>query len=242
MTNFDPDKHRIVAVVVDPKDVEHGQHFHLSLPELVQEVREVEAKSPDLADVYQRLSDLESRQPEQLPVPADVDFGALERQLVDSVARETDPHGFLAKRLEALEGRLTETAARLDAHEQLPHISEDTIRQLDDGLHAKIQAMITKHVNGALGDVRSRLVTIERNTTTAVAGADPDSAKLAKLAEIVSSLGEYMASIEKTVEEVDQKYAELVEYITDTNLKTMTLSTRLYRALKALEEPDERAA
>ena len=88
-------------------------------------------------------------------------------------------------------------------------------------------------------------MTIERNTTTAVAGTDPDSAKLAKLAEIVSSLGSYVSEIESTVEQrhgaIEQKYAELAEHITDMNLQTMKLAARLYRALQALEHDSEAA-
>lgn len=210
---------------------------------------EVDCPNDDrIAEIERRLGELEAREPEQLPVPAGFDFDAIERQLIESVSQQAAPSdqmGFVVKRLEAIEGRLTELAARVDELDARPHVSEDTIRQLDDGLNAKINHMIEKHANRALGDIRSRLVTIERNTTTTVAGSDPDSAKLAKLAEIVSSLGSYVSEIESTVEQrhgaLEQQYAELAEHITDTNLKTMKLSTRLYRALQALEHDADAA-
>lgn len=41
MIDFDPRKHRIVAVDVDPDSPECGNHFHLSLPDLVREASEL---------------------------------------------------------------------------------------------------------------------------------------------------------------------------------------------------------
>lgn len=39
--DFDPAKHRIVAVNVDRDSAEYGNHFHLSLPDLVREASEL---------------------------------------------------------------------------------------------------------------------------------------------------------------------------------------------------------
>ena len=156
------------------------------------------------------------------------------------VSRETlgDDQGiFLTKRINALEARVAELEAR-------PVVSEDMLRQLNDALHAKMQAIIEQQVNKALGDLRSRVVTIEKSSNSVTTTkSDPDSAKLGRIAEIVQSLGGYVREIETTVEhkhtELEQRYAELAEHITDNNLQTMKLNTRLYRALAALEHDDE---
>jgi uncharacterized coiled-coil protein SlyX len=158
----------------------------------------------------------------------------------DNVSRETvdaDRVEFLAKRINALE-------ARIVTLENRPHISEETINSLNDALHAKMQSIIEKQVNKALGDLRSRVVTIEKSSNSVTTTKnDPDSAKLGRIAEIVQSLGGYVREIETTVEhkhtELEQRYAELAEHITDNNLQTMKLNTRLYRALAALEHDDE---
>src|SRR6056300_72353 len=164
----------------------------------------------------------------------------LQVQPADNVSRETvdaDRVEFLAKRINALE-------ARIVTLENRPHISEETINSLNDALHAKMQSIIEKQVNKALGDLRSRVVTIEKSSNSVTTTKnDPDSAKLGRIAEIVQSLGGYVREIETTVEhkhtELEQRYAELAEHITDNNLQTMKLNTRLYRALAALEHDDE---
>ena len=73
--DFDPRKHRIVAVDVDPDSPERGNHFHLSLPDLVREAAELPAIdwSPlerKIAAVESELSALKTlRAPAPLPVP-----------------------------------------------------------------------------------------------------------------------------------------------------------------------------
>lgn len=160
----------------------------------------------------------------------------------DGLAEIKDRVEFVVKRLAALDARMTEYAGRLDEVEARPHVSQDMIQQLDDGLNAKIQHMVTKHVNGALGDVRSRLVTVERASTTGQSG-DSDSAKISKLASMLQSFGEMLREIETTVDQrqtdLEQLCAELSEHVTDSNVKVMQVSTRLYRALAALQSDDE---
>ena len=149
---------------------------------------------------------------------------------------------FLIKRLESIEGRLTELAHRVDGLEARPHISDETMAQLGDGLNSKIQNLVESHVNRALGDLRSRVVSVEKSTAITTTGADPDSSKLAKLASAIQSFGEYVERVENDLEgrvsAVEQACAEVTEHITETNLSTMKLSTRLYRALKALEHDE----
>jgi len=81
MTDFDPAKHKIVAVVTDKDDPEYGQHFHLSLPDLVQEVREIETQilPPEVVD---RITALEAREPSREIVSAN----RIEEKLPDSIA------------------------------------------------------------------------------------------------------------------------------------------------------------
>ena len=188
-----------------------------------------------LADFGQRLDEIGQRLTE-------IPTALVEVQPAEPVSRETidnDRVEFLAKRINAIE-------ARIVTLENRPHVSEETINSLNDALHAKMQSIIEQQVNRALGDLRSRVVTIEKTSNSVTTHkTDPDSAKLGRIAEIVQSLGGYVREIETTVEckhtELEQRYAELAEHITDNNLQTMKLNTRLYRALAALEH-DEAAA
>jgi uncharacterized coiled-coil protein SlyX len=159
----------------------------------------------------------------------------------EPVSRETlgDDQGmFLAKRINALEARVADLEAR-------PVVSDETLKQLNDALHAKLQTLIEQRVNKALGDLRSRVVTIEKNSTSVTTtNQDPDSTKMTRLATMLQSFGEMVREIETTVDQrqtdLEQRYAELAEHITDNNLQVMKMSTRLYRALAALEHDDEK--
>ena len=55
-----------------------------------------------------------------------------------------------------------------------------------------------------------------------------------------------MTAIEQTVvgrhDELEQRYAELAEHITEMNLKVLRVNTRFYKALKALEHDEADAA
>ena len=231
--------------------------------EVVRTVERVPAAlTHNLETLNQRITDLEKRPVPLTTHPEDSDetrqqrdrIAEIERQLAEAISSPpavipqdddlSDRVEFVVKRLAALESRLTEYAGRLDEIAARPHISEETIRQLDDGLNAKIRTMIESHVNKAMGDVRSRLVTVERNATTVIEG-EPQSKQLAKLADVVRNFGECVKTVESDFDEriahVEQMYAEVAEHITDNNLKTMQLSTRLYRALKALEQDDAAA-
>ena len=66
--DFDPAQHKIVAVVTDKSNPEYGHHFHLSLPDLIKEVREIETQvlPPEVVD---RITALESREPVRDLVP-----------------------------------------------------------------------------------------------------------------------------------------------------------------------------
>jgi uncharacterized coiled-coil protein SlyX len=156
------------------------------------------------------------------------------------VSRETlgDDQGiFLTKRINALEARVAELEAR-------PVVSEDMLRQFNDAFNARVDAIVEQKVNKAMGDVRSRLVTVEKKSTSLTTTAqDPDSTKITRLATLMQSFGEVVRDVENSFEqrcaELDQKYAEISEHITETNLKIMQLMTKLYRALAALEHDDE---
>jgi hypothetical protein len=43
---FDPARHKIVAIVSDPDDPERGQHLHVTVQEFRQVVREIEREIP----------------------------------------------------------------------------------------------------------------------------------------------------------------------------------------------------
>lgn len=169
--------------------------------------------------------------------------------LVDaSVAAMSEDGGevnpFLIKRIESVEARLTEQGSRVDDIEARPHVSDETLKQLDDGFNAKINHMVTKHVNGALGDLRQRLIALENAAKTIVhSSGEPQANQVAKLAEAIHAFGQYVKTVEGDLEArvaaVEQIHAELAENITDNNLKLMKVNTRLYKALKALEYDDE---
>jgi molecular chaperone GrpE (heat shock protein) len=42
---FDPSRHKIVAIVSDPDDPERGQHLHVTVAEFRQVVREIERET-----------------------------------------------------------------------------------------------------------------------------------------------------------------------------------------------------
>jgi hypothetical protein len=42
---FDPSRHKIVAIVSDPDDPERGQHLHVTVAEFRQVVREIEREA-----------------------------------------------------------------------------------------------------------------------------------------------------------------------------------------------------
>src|SRR5210317_1718298 len=138
------------------------------------------------------------------------------------VSRETlgDDQGiFLTKRINALEARVAELEAR-------PVVSEDMLRQFNDAFNARVDAIVEQKVNKALGDLRSRLVTVEKKSTSVTTTAqDPDSAKLTRFATLLHSFGEMVRDVETTVDrrqtDLEQRYAELAEHITDNNLKVM---------------------
>jgi septation ring formation regulator EzrA len=106
-----------------------------------------------------------------------------------------------------------------------------------------LQTLIERQVTAALGDLRSRLVTVERKSTSVTTQQDPDSAKLTRLAAMMHSFGEMVKEIESSVDQrqtdIEQRYAELAEYITDNNIKVMKLAGKLHGAMQALEADDE---
>ena len=172
-------------------------------------------------------------------VDLDALIDAAREAAAGDVSRETlgDDQGlFLAKRCKQLEDRIAELEDR-------PVVSDDTLKQLNDALHAKLQTLIEKKVNAALGDLRSRVIAVEKNSTSLTTQQDPDSAKLTRLAAMLQSFGEMVREIETSVDqrqtEIEQQHAELREHITENNLQVMKMSTRLYRALAALEHDDE---
>jgi len=209
---------------------------------------EIDCPNDDrIAEIERRLAGLEGSVPAEVgPDPVMVEqlrelrdeVGALAAR--EPVSRETlgDDQGlFLTKRINAIEARVADLEAR-------PVVSDETLKQLNDALHAKLQTLIEQRVNKALGDLRSRVVTIEKNSTSVMTtNQDPDSAKITRLATMMQSFGELIREVETTVDQrqtdLEQRYAELAEHITDNNLQVMKMSTRLYRALAALEHDDE---
>jgi uncharacterized coiled-coil protein SlyX len=160
---------------------------------------------------------------------------------------------FLIRRLESIESRLTEMGARLEEVEGRPQVSEKTLRELMDGINTRFKSLVEKLVNAAMGDVKSRLVTVERTVEKGVPATNGgEGDKLNRLAQIVSSLGAYVNDIEGTVEarneDLERRYAEMSEHmatvndhIATINADALRMKTRMYRALKALDVDEDAA-
>jgi hypothetical protein len=122
--DFDPAKHRIVAVNVDPDSPECGNHFHLSLPDLVREAAEL--PTIDWSPVEQRIAAIESRpapvfQPVDL-APINARVAAIESAVKDLRASRGEPqpvpvqiadHGARIEALEHLAGSHSELSSAL---------------------------------------------------------------------------------------------------------------------------------
>jgi len=175
-------------------------------------------------------------------VDLDALVDAARQAAAGDVSRETlgDDQGlFLAKRCQQLEAKLTEAEARLAELEARPTVSEDTIRQFDDAFNSKVNTLVEKRVNAALGDLRSRVVSVEKKSTSLTTQQDPESAKISRLASLMQSFGEYIKEVETSVEkrqtDIENAHAQLAEYITDNNVKVMKLASKLHAAMQALE-------
>lgn len=166
----------------------------------------------------------------------------------DGEVVELTPDEHLLQRIEFLAKKVDKLAARLEAVEARPHITEDTVKQLNDGLNVKFQTLIEKLVNKALGDVRSRLVTVERTIekVPAKAGSEPESAQLTRIGEIVHSLGKCVGTIQgdfdKRTDDLEQRYAEMFEHVTSINADVLRTKTMFHEALKAFQPKDQDAA
>lgn len=150
MTEFDPKRHAIVAVVTDPESKEKGQHFHLPLPELVQEANELEApvnalapaqSSQDLVDVIRRLTELENRpQSTEIITAQPGGLSDLDSQRIDAVAR-------LVKNLES----------RIQTLENRPHLSSAEVNNLSSALNERVKFILDEQ----LGELRGRISKLE---------------------------------------------------------------------------------
>lgn len=159
---------------------------------------------------------------------------------------------FLIRKIDNLEARLNSLVDNVTALEARPHVSEEMIVQLNDGLTGRFTAQIEQLVNQAMGDLRSRVVTIERTYSVPSTGQDPDSAKLTKLGQIVDSLADYVKSFEVAVDDrhddLERRYAEIAEHIAAVNknilnvtTETMRMKGKLLRAVTALEANEDAA-
>lgn len=96
--DFDPRKHRIVAVDVDPDSPERGNHFHLSLPDLVREAAELPAID---------WSPLERK------------IAAVESELAALKALRA-PASLIAQTVPDVDGSIAALSARVEALESVP--------------------------------------------------------------------------------------------------------------------------
>tara|TARA_R110000868_G_scaffold270726_3_gene530182 strand:+ start:499 stop:1179 length:681 start_codon:yes stop_codon:yes gene_type:complete len=199
MTDFDPSRHRIVAVVTDEEDPERGQHFHLSMPDLVREIHEtkvIESDSTALQVINDRIDALASRPtPTELIIPKidnEIPKDLLER--MQFIARGLD---VLRSKVEALEGQGTIT----------PSDANDLVRSFGSRLDVTIEEKLAD----AIGDIRSRLSVVEERESPQVAK------QLTKLAEAVHAVSDLVSSVEETVEQkssqLERKYAKIASHI-----------------------------
>ena len=154
--DFDPLKHRIVAVNVDPDSPECGNHFHLSLPDLVREAAEL--PTVDWSPIEQRLNAIESRPAASVSsidlAPLSARMVAIEAAVADlKAARDTTPlvpvqiadHGARIEALESHAAEHTELSDALTMCLQMARESEARTKLLEDeakATHATIATVM----------------------------------------------------------------------------------------------------
>ena len=212
---FDFQRHRVVAVPFRDDDPEKGRHFHVSLGEMVSEIKEY----------------ISSQQ--QIP------GGTTEIVRVESVPAELEERiGFMVRTLQSYEGRLTTVEARLQDVEARPHLSEATVRELMDGINTRFHEKIKELVASSNGDLRSQISVLK--TTNSISRPEPASEQLAKLASIVKATGEYVRSFEQSVEQhnadLEEKYAAITSHLESTKGDVLKVKTMVYRLAAAVRE------
>lgn len=151
--DFDPKKHRIVAVNVDRDSPEFGNHFHLSLPDLIREAAEL--PTIDWSPLEQRISAIESKP------AASAEIGSIVSR-VDQIeaavkelraVRDATPlvpvqiaeHGARIEALETHAAAHTELSDALTLCLQMARESEARTRRLEDeakATHATIATVM----------------------------------------------------------------------------------------------------
>lgn len=211
---FDPARHKIVAVVTDEGD-EKGQHFHLSLPDLVQEIRETKviehhpADTTALATFEDRLAAVESRPAVVTElVPADVPA-----QIPEEFAERLQ---FIARGLDTLTARLE----RIEAQGQLSATDAD---DLVKGFSVRLDQTVDNAISERLGDINGRLATIEQREPPQVAK------QVQTLGEVVRDLGKFLQAIEESIEsnkgDIEQRYSAIAAHIASVEKRLVSLAT-----------------
>lgn len=197
MTDFDPDKHKIVAVVVEDGP-EKGQHFHLSLPDLAREVHEttiVKEVGPS-DDVIKALSDrvfsLETRKPSREVVTTQVE--TLPQEYVDQIERITrDLKTFKESQEFVLPRAFAELVDRVQAIESRP---------VDITPATSITAVVEERLAGH----DTRLEALE--------GQGDASADLYEaMAKLMRQLAGMMRAIESNKARSDSQYEVLMDHM-----------------------------
>ena len=212
---FDFNRHKVIAVPFRDDDPEKGSHFHVSLGEMVSEIKEYIAT-------------------QQIP------GGTTEIVRVESVPAELDERvGFLIRTLQSYESRLIAVESRLVDVEARPHLSENTVRELMDGINTRFHEKIKELVAASNGELRSQISVLK---TSSVAKTEPASDQLAKLAGIVKATGEYVRSFEQSVEQhnadLEEKYAAIAAHLDSTNSDVVRVKTMVYRLAAAVREDE----
>lgn len=144
--DFDPKKHRIVAVNTDPDSPEFGNHFHLSLPDLVREAAEL--PTVDWSPIEQRISAIESKAAPAASIdltPLNDRMSAIEAAVKEiRAARDATPlvpvqiaeHGARIEALESHASAHSELSSALTLCLQMARESEARTKALEDEAQA----------------------------------------------------------------------------------------------------------
>lgn len=216
-SRFDWQRHKVVAVPYREDDPERGQHFHVDMSEMVNEIKDyLTANSiPTSGEIVQIDHSVPAQYEQQM--------------------------GFLIKTLQSYESRLIAVEARVEDVEARPHLSEATVRELMTGINTRFHDKIKELVAQSNGDMRSQITALK--STAVTRQTEPASDQLAKLSRLIDSVGDYVKTFERTVEDqnsaLEEKYAAIAAHLQQTNGDVMKVKTMVYRLAAAVREPED---
>lgn len=186
---FDPTKHKIVTVVTDPDDPERGNHFHLSLPDLVQEVQviEKEADAGVLNELAARISEIESKPESQALVPVEAHPVPVE------VDRKIE---FMTRQVATLREQVAALSDRVENQQMTPQDANEMTK----AINTRVRGIIDDQITAALSDLNLRIDRVERSNAPQLA----DQVEI--VSKMVAETGHLIKSLASQGEDLHAKY------------------------------------